>query len=179
MMFTTSRLYLRRFRPGDWRDLAAYLCDEAVVQYEPYNVFTPKRCRSEAINRMIDHAFIAVCLKQNDRLIGNIFLDEKSHCTFELGFIFAKAFWRHGYAFESSSEIMRYCFEELGAHRMMAQCCTENLASQKLLERLGMRKEAHHLHCASYKRDRLGNRIWWDLFEYAILFDEWEQKIRN
>jgi hypothetical protein len=72
----TERLYLRRFLHFDWKDLYEYLSDEAVVRYEPYEVFTPEECKYEAASRSKKDDFWAVCLKDNDKLIGNIYFEK-------------------------------------------------------------------------------------------------------
>ncbi|OPX43546.1 hypothetical protein CLHUN_24840 [Ruminiclostridium hungatei] len=37
-MIETERLLIRKFEPGDWKDLYEYLSDERVVKYEPYDI---------------------------------------------------------------------------------------------------------------------------------------------
>lgn len=69
----TGRLLLRRFTLDDWRDLHEYLSQESVVKYEPYEVFTEDASKQEAIRRTENTGFWAVCLKDNGKVIGNIF----------------------------------------------------------------------------------------------------------
>ncbi len=61
-----------------------------------------------------------------------------------LGYCFAKSAWGRGIATESAREILRFGFEELGLHRVWAGCDTENAGSIRVLEKLGMTREAHH-----------------------------------
>lgn len=174
--FETERLILRRFSPGDWRDLHEYLSQETVVQYEPYDIYTEEMSREEAVQRAGDEAFWAVCLKDSGKLIGNVYFKQrKPHelRTWEIGYVFNPHYYRKGYATESCREILRFGFEMQKAHRIVAMCNPENTASWKLLERLQMRREGHLRRNIFFKHDNEGNPIWTDTYEYAILAEEW------
>jgi RimJ/RimL family protein N-acetyltransferase len=73
----------------------------------------------------------------------------------------------HG-GFGSVGELVRICFEDLGVRRVAAECFAANEASWRLMERLGMRREAHTV-ADSLHRDR----GWMDGFAYALLAQEW------
>ena len=59
------------------------------------------------------------------------------------------------------------------AHRVVAGCNPANTRSWSLLERLGMRREAHTVRSVAFARDAGGEPMWHDAFRYAILADEW------
>ena len=84
----TERLLIRRFNPDDWQDLFENLSQEAVVEYEPYEVFSEEASKQEAVRRSEDKNFWAVCLKDNGKLIGNIYLSKQDFDTWELGYVF-------------------------------------------------------------------------------------------
>jgi RimJ/RimL family protein N-acetyltransferase len=69
---------------------------------------------------------------------------------------------------EALEEVLRICFDELGVRRVKAECFAFNEPSWRLMERVGMRREAHTVQ-DSMHRD-LG---WIDGYSYAILADEW------
>lgn len=77
----TGRLFLRRFTPDDWRDLHEYLSQEAVVKYEPYETFNEDASKQEAAKRAENSGFWAVCLKDNGKVIGNIYLSKQEFDT--------------------------------------------------------------------------------------------------
>ena len=56
-MLYTKRTVIRRFDPGDWEDLYAYLSDAVVVHFEPYDVFSMEECIAEAARRAENPAF--------------------------------------------------------------------------------------------------------------------------
>ena len=172
----TERLYIRRFTADDGEDLYEYLSDEKVVFYEPYPVFSRAEAETEAARRSNDGSFWAVCLVENKKLIGNLYFgrqEPEQFLTWQIGYVFNRSYQGRGYAAESAQRIIRYGFEECGAHRIMALCNPENTASWRLLERLNMRREGHFLKKAFFKLDGQGNPLWHDAYEYAILAEEW------
>lgn len=179
MKFETDRLIIRRFCEEDWKDLNEYLSDEKVVKYEPYGVFNEEESKQEAIKRSKQDSFWAVCLKENKKLIGNVYFTHNGPeelSTYEIGYVFNSKFWGNGYATEACQVFIAYAFEELRAHRVMAGCDPTNEASWKLLERLNMRREAHFLKNIFFKKDKKGNPIWTDSYMYAILESEFDKR---
>ena len=63
----TQRLIIRRFDAGDGLDLYEYLSQEAVVRFEPYDVYTLPEAEREAKRRAGDNDFWAVCLKPAEK----------------------------------------------------------------------------------------------------------------
>ena len=169
----TERLLIRRFRPDDWWDLFEYLSQEETVKYEPYEVFTEESSKLEAARRSEEHNYWAVCLKDCGKLIGNVYLSKQEFDTWELGYVFNKNFHGKGYATEAARALLDDIFRNNNARRVVAMCNPLNESSWKLLERLGLRREGHLLKNIYFKKDKTGNPIWLDTYEYAILSDEW------
>lgn len=86
----------------------------------------------------------------------------------ELGWVLDPVHTGHGYATEAVRELLRYCFTELGVHRVHAGCFLANEASWRLMERLGMRRETHAVKDALHRSGR-----WLDSLSYALLGEEW------
>lgn len=172
----TKRLILRRFNEEDWKDLHEYLSEESVVKFEPYGVYDEEGSRQEAISRAQNEAFWAVCLKENNKLIGNVYFQKQEPCeflTWEIGYVFNPKFYGQGYATESCKAVMDYAFRELSARRIVAMCNPLNTASWRLLERLKMRREGHLQQNIFFKYDETCNPIWCDTYEYGVLAKEW------
>lgn len=169
----SNRLIIRQFRESDWKDLYEYLSDEEVVKYEPYAVFSEKQAKKEAVSRAANDSFYAVCLKEDDKLIGNLYLSKGEFDTWELGYVFNRKYQGQGYATESALKLMEHAFNEFGARRIIAMCNPENIHSWKLLERLHMRREGYLKQNIFFKIDNNGEPIWVDTYEYAILKSEW------
>jgi [ribosomal protein S5]-alanine N-acetyltransferase len=172
----TERLILRKFSSDDWKDLYEYLSQESVVKYEPYEVFTEDKCKESAIKRSQNDAFWAVCLKDNNKLIGNVYFEQQEpeeFLTWEIGYVFNPSYYGKGYATESCKGILNYAFEQLNARRIVAMCNPKNTASWKLLERLNMKREGHLKKNIFFKYDKEQQPIWNDTYEYALLKDDW------
>lgn len=86
----------------------------------------------------------------------------------ELGWVLDPVHTRQGYATEAVGELLRHGFQDLGVHRITADCFTANVASWRLMERLGMRREAHTRGGSLHRSGQ-----WLDSFSYALLADEW------
>lgn len=175
----TKRLALRRFSKEDYKDLHEYLSDSEVVKYEPYEPFTIEESKGAAEQRANSNDFFAVCLlEENRKMIGNIYfskLEPSERETYEIGYVFGKNYWGKGYASEAVKCIITYAFEELGAHRIIAECNPKNTPSWKLLERVGMRRESELKKNIFFFRDENEKPIWQDTYQYAILREEYKR----
>lgn len=78
--------------------------------------------------------------------------------------------WGRGYATEAALSFIDYCFRSLDIHRISATCDVRNERSYRLMERLGMRREARHLKCTFVRGE------WIDELVYAVLEKEWLAK---
>lgn len=168
MITETDRLILRRYCIEDLQDLYEYLSDEEVVKYEPYKPMTMKAAEENLNWRISADEMIAVELKANSKLIGNLYLGKRDFEALEMGFVFNKRYWGQGYAKESCEALIKKAFSE-GIHRIFAECDPCNLGSWKLLESLGFTREAHMKQNVYFWRDEDNNPIWKDTFVYAIL----------
>lgn len=176
IMILTDRLILRKFEKEDYMDLYAYLSDEAVVKYEPYGPFSREQAVEEARRRANDERFFAVCIKDELKVIGNLFIENKEYDCYELGYVFSEKYQGYGFALESTTAMLNYVFYQKRARRVIAQCNPLNQKSWHLLENLGMTREAHLKKNVYFKLNSQGEPLWCDTYIYAILKSEWEKK---
>jgi RimJ/RimL family protein N-acetyltransferase len=87
-----------------------------------------------------------------------------------LGYIFDPAYAGHGYATEAVTAILAHAFDRLGVRRITAGCFADNLASARILEKVGMRREQHGVGDSWHAE--LG---WVDGYMYAVLAEEWRR----
>jgi RimJ/RimL family protein N-acetyltransferase len=73
-----------------------------------------------------------------------------------------------GYATEAVAALIRLCFDDLALRRVTANCFADNVASWRLMERLGMRREAYTVRDSLHRSGE-----WLDGMSYALLADEW------
>lgn len=168
VLFSTERLKVRRFVPDDHNDLADILTDPDVTYFEPYETFTREACVQEAMNFSESNEFYAVEL--NGKVIGKIYFSNKNYGSCEIGYTFNKTYQGNGFASESVKGMVKYAFTVLGVRRIFAQIDTRNEKSIRLVERVGMRREAEHKEVFPRKED---NTIYNDFFVYAILKKEY------
>lgn len=120
-----------------------------------------------------------MCLKENKKLIGNIYLAQREFDTWELGFVFNARYQNLGYAAESALSVVDHAIRQLRAHSIMALCNPQNVKSWRLLERLGMRREGHLRQNIYFRTDEDRQPIWLDTYEYGILASEWKVSALN
>jgi [ribosomal protein S5]-alanine N-acetyltransferase len=171
-LIETSRLLIRQFVPSDYNDLYEYLSDPVTYLFEPGEPVSLDAAQKLASQRAAGNAFLAVILKQENKMIGHLYfepLEPREWMTWELGYIFNPKYQRQGYASEASAALVEHAFSQLHAHRIMARCNPENVASWKLLEKIGFSREGHFRKCAFFRRDAGGRPIWTDAYEYSKL----------
>ena len=154
--------------------------DPELVRYVPYPPVTreeaEERLRSIATMTAIDDEAqklrFAVVLAETDELIGDVSIwsSPNDRLQAQIGYIFNARSHGHGYATEAGAEVLRIGFEEAGLHRITANAEARNAASIRVMERLGMRREAHFVQGAYEKGE------WVDEVEYGILADEWRDR---
>ena len=104
-------------------------------------------------------------LRETGQHLGEVtlFVSNAEHRTGEIGFVFHPESHGQGYAAEASVELLRLGFEELGLHRIIGRLDARNTGSAKLLERLGLRQEAHFVQNEFLKGE------WTDELVFAML----------
>jgi RimJ/RimL family protein N-acetyltransferase len=164
----TKRLILRPFRvEDDLEDAYAYMSDPEVVRYLYWEVRNRDQVRAFLGERAA--RVLAIELPAAGHVIGEVMLRQASeeHRQGEIGYVLNPAYQGKGYAGEAAEAMLRHGFEALGMHRIFGRLDARNRSSAALLERLGMRLEAHHVH------DELFKGEWSDTLVYAMLEDEW------
>lgn len=122
----------------------------------------------------------AACLSDTGEVIGDLFAArETNHTvdtsdTFGIGWSFNPRFQGKGFAYESATLFIETLFREFGARRLYAYVETDNLRSQKLCQRLGMRFEACFKEFVSFVKNTDGSPRYEDTCVYALLKREWE-----
>lgn len=174
---TTTRLTLRPFQDTDLSDIFEYHSDPEVVRYMYWNVRDLDQTRAElekkkrktSLHGDGDALNLAVELKENHKVIGEVylFLRSQQNQQGELGYVLNPGFSGKGYATEAARVMLEIGFEQMHFHRIYARCDPRNIPSWKLMERLGMRREAHFIHNEIFKGE------WGEELVYAMLQQEW------
>jgi ribosomal-protein-alanine N-acetyltransferase len=117
-------------------------------------------------NKVLTNRFsFAVELNTGNQIIGliGINLGKIKYKNAEVWFKFHKNYWSKGYATESLKQLLNFGFNELNLHRIEAGCAVENIGSIRVLEKTGMKREAHTRKLLPLKSG------WSDHYGYAIL----------
>lgn len=88
--------------------------------------------------------------------------------TMEMGYSIAEPFWGRGYIPEACKALIDYVFAEYAVERLQSRVFVENVASERVLEKLGFRKEGV-LRSFVFRRNQ-----WWDIAMWSILRSEWQ-----
>jgi RimJ/RimL family protein N-acetyltransferase len=172
----TERLVLRPFELTDLDDFFAYRSRPDVQRYL-YNVAADRSACAELLARRVNETelteegqriALAVQLPEG-RVIGDVALKWRSaqDQQGEIGYSLHPGHQGRGYGSEAAARMLKLGFEELGLHRIVAQCDPRNEPSWRLMERLGMRREAH------FRDFGILQGEWGDLYVYAMLAEEY------
>lgn len=162
----TSRLIIRDFVQEDAQDLhAIFGDDETMENCEPAYDFekTVDFLMSFCIRR---RGALAAVHRETGRVIGYILFKGMEDDVYEIGWIFNRAYWRKGYAYEACKAVMDAAFDTLGAHKIFAEAI-DPVKSVGLMKKLGMTLEGVQ---RSHTRDNRGE--WADLYLYGLLASE-------
>ncbi len=174
---TTKRLILRPLSLADADDLFEYQSVAEVVTYIPWPVRTYEQvvealAKASAASKLDfegDYALLGIVLPGLNKVIGQISLMYKSkeNQTAEFGYVLNPNYSGHGYATEASAAAIDYLFSTGKFRRVYAHLDIRNSASENLVKRLGLRKEAE------FKEEEFFKGEWTDTLIYATLKDEW------
>jgi len=145
----TARLTIRPFQLAD---LDAYhqqiYSDPDVTRYLPGGRPRPRHETEDVIALFINHrrregfSIDAVIETVTGQLIGHCGLHRlKEDRNVEIGYSFGKLYWGQGYATEAAYAMLRYGFETLELHRIIALAMLPNTASQRVMQKLGMQPQ--------------------------------------
>ena len=177
--FFTQRLVLRAFRTEDAEAFSAYRSDPLVARYQGWDAPYPLEHAQEFAAEMqakqpgAPDEWYQVALERRAEpgLIGDLAFQVQAGEVPQarMGFTLARTHQGQGYAAEAAARLLAYLFEMLNIHRISAVCDVENTSSARLLERLGMRREAHFIENIWFKG------AWGSEYLYALLAEEWFQ----
>ena len=163
----TGRLILRLFRETDYDDFYEFLSQLRDDEFEGYPGITYESGRERLRERLGSVEYCAVELRESGKVIGNVYCGKREYNAMEVGYIINSGYRLQGYAREALNAVIGQAFRG-GVHRVYAECDPRNEASWRLLESVGLHREAHFRQNISFHRDAEGNPVWKDTYVYAI-----------
>lgn len=177
----TERLWLRKYQDRDLADILAYSLDADYwlarnLDWSPTEEGVKVYWEAQ---REIDPGTdpqwfsLVVELKATGKAIGDVgigVIKSGEHRQGTIGWLIGYKYQRQGFATEAARALLTYGFEQLGLHRITARTGKDNQRSWYLMERLGMRREAH------FRESHVVQGEWRDEFVYAVLATEWKAR---
>lgn len=177
---TTERLVLRRYSHADIPDILSWVAHASVAgeTREIGSTEASVRRYIDAQNGLKpfeeDKCFeLALQRRRDGRVIGMVSMVRSEPRQAMIGWALGVDFRGIGYATEAARGLITYGFSKLGLHRIQADTNSKNVASWRLMERLGMRQEGRLRKASFY------NGEWVDRLIYGLLQTDWNQVAGN
>ncbi|RAP76121.1 GNAT family N-acetyltransferase [Paenibacillus montanisoli] len=173
MILETERLILRDFTRDDWKAVHVYASDADLVQHMEWGP-NQEIATIDYVDRMLmsqnqyprEQYELAITVKENGTLIGGCGLHIEKHSQAALGYCLNRQFWGKGYTTEAAHAMCRFGFFDIKLHRIFATCRPENIASSRVMEKIGMTKEG------TLREHLFFKGRWHNSFIYSILTTE-------
>jgi RimJ/RimL family protein N-acetyltransferase len=179
LIIETTRLILRKYRDEDVADIVEYSRGAdfwlaRALSWEPTEAgvkayFEPRREISpESYPEWLD---LMIELNAESKVVGNVGIGvaDKERGQASVGWMLSCGYQGQGIATEAAIAMVTFGFECMGMHRICARTGRLNTRSWLLMERIGMRREAHFRESHQVKGE------WDDEFIYGVLADEWRE----
>jgi RimJ/RimL family protein N-acetyltransferase len=182
----SDRLVLREIEETDLKAIHGYWSTPEVGRFMPKGALSDEGAKS-LVRKALSERYaqprryfrLAITMKDGAELIGDCQLRISDPNNSEdlsriigqayIGFFFDKRFWGRGYATEVAKTLLVFGFQQVHLARVFAWCDTENTASIRVLEKAGMKREAH------FRKSVLIQGEWRDCYVYGCLDDEWKR----
>lgn len=175
----TLRLILREYTLEDFEGVQDYSRDPDTVQFMTWGPNTPEDTRNfiqlaisqQPVEPRVNFHFV-VELQETRQIIGGcgIHIRQPEHRGAEIGYCFNRNFWGQGFGTESMAALLKFGFEQLNLHRIIATCDPRNIGSERVMKKNKLHKEAHFIEKLWHAK----NHEWRDSLLYAILDREWQ-----
>lgn len=148
----TKRTHIREFGMDDLDDLFALYAKSHMTDYmEPLFEYEEEKAYElnyiRYIYKLYGFGMWLIYDTITDELIGRAGIEVRETCKrdgqAELGFCIASDRWQEGLAYEVCSEIVRLARERYGLTSLIARCDPKNIASRRLLEKLGFNLDGY------------------------------------
>jgi ribosomal-protein-alanine N-acetyltransferase len=173
---STNRLHLRGLIDSDWTAVHEYSSDPKVCEFMDWGPNSARETK-EFIKRAMRAAKekprfsydFAITQQNANQVIGAVSLTIVGYPPHQamIGYVLGKQHWGKGIMSEAVAAILEFGFDSLKLHRISAHCEPKNLASSRVMEKCGMRREGHFI------EDKLVKGRWRDTLSYSILAREW------
>lgn len=160
-IFQSERLGFRNWEKNDLTEFAALNADKEVMEHFP-KVLTAQETEELMKELQIHYDkrgynYFATELLKTGEFIGFIGLAFKTYTAeftpaTDIGWRLKKSAWGKGYATEGAKRCLDYAFNDLNIDKIVATCTKDNLKSEHVMQKIGMKKrgEFNHPHLKAY-----------------------------
>ncbi|SEK87066.1 Protein N-acetyltransferase, RimJ/RimL family [Colwellia chukchiensis] len=115
---------------------------------------------------------LVICLQADDSVVGEIVfrIEDWQNQRAELGYRLSETVTGQGICTKAAHLLIHYLFNELGFFKIVAKCDPRNIASYRVMEKLGFVREAF------FKQHYLNGTQWTDQVDYGLLRANWQNK---
>ncbi len=170
----TQRLLLRKIQLNDAEDMFEYACDPEFAKYTIWTAHQSLEHSKRFVNKIIEfynthQLTVWGIVDTNGKFIGTCgfgdlqLIDAKA----ELGYALSRKYWGKGYMTEAVTAVINFGFSNMPLNRIEARCEPENIASARVLEKIGMKYEG------LLRQHIYSKGTYHDLKMYSILKQEW------
>jgi RimJ/RimL family protein N-acetyltransferase len=178
MIFETKRLIARRFDPRDLEAFVTMRADREVARFQSWDDFSEEEGHKflQEMSRMNpgNPGWFQFALQDKDdgAFAGDCGLKivETDNRLAQIGYTIVRSRWKNGLATEVVNALLKYAFSSFSIHRIAASVDPLNLASCRVLEKAGMRREA------LFRESEWFKGAWADDAVYAMLRSDWQAR---
>jgi RimJ/RimL family protein N-acetyltransferase len=171
----TNRLLIRDFVADDHSAIHSYASDPEVARFmyfEPHDdadttAYVDRVLESQRRAPRLTWE-LAVVDRRRGEVIGACDLTMPDLWEADLGYVVGRPWWGLGYATEAASAVVHAGFRELELERVYAMCDVSHRASQRVLQKVGLRPK-EIVRSAKEAKGR-----WWDMWLYELRRSEWQ-----
>lgn len=174
----TPRLALRPFTVADVDGIWPYVSDPAFPKHMRWNAHADKAETLAFLQRTIqersDNVGVTWGIRHEGKLVGAIALENIRWQLAawrvdraELGYWLAPALWNKGLATEAAHHVLLFAYDTLGLHKVTVGCFEQNVASRRVIEKLGFR------HVGRHEDDVWRDGAWHTHLEYELTASQW------
>lgn len=177
---STERLQLRRLELADAEAVFDYASDPEVARHVTWPAHRTVADSVDFIRHALERyeaggvAPWGMVLKPSGQLIGTCDYTRwlPQHACAEIGYALSRAYWGQGLAPEAVGALIRFGFSRMQLNRIQAMCMAQNLASERVMQKVGMQYEG------TLRQYLLVKGNYCDLKVYSLLRTEWAREGR-
>lgn len=174
----TERLILRDYKETDFADYYRLKSDDKTMYYlQDIKLSNAQEARAD-FNMVLEDMkksdrkfyFLHIELKDSHKQVGSVGYtvtdDTPVGKMVHAGYFIYPEFWGKGYTTEAFKKVLEFAFSENNVYRVSTGCLAENVGSERVMQKCGLKKEAEHIDY-EWHDGKMKTR-----FEYRLLRNE-------